>query len=57
VRDTRLRDPLDSVVSCQFRNHLLRVLLTQIKLLAQKGCQMMLATRAARREAPAKVCV
>jgi hypothetical protein len=48
---------LDSVVSCQFRNHLLRVLLTQIKLLAQKGCQMMLATRAARREAPAKVCV
>jgi hypothetical protein len=44
-------------VSCQFREHLSPVLLAQIKLLAQKGCQTLLATLAARRESLAKVCV
>jgi hypothetical protein len=44
-------------MSYQFREHFSCVLLAHIKLLAQKGCQTLLATLAARRESPAKVCV
>jgi len=48
---------LDSFASRQFRDHLLRILLTEIKLLAQNGCEALLPTRAACRESLAKVCV
>jgi hypothetical protein len=47
---------MDGLASCQLRYHLLRVLLAQIKLLTQNGCEASLSIRAASRESSAKVC-
>jgi hypothetical protein len=48
---------MDALASYEFRYQLFRILLAQIKLLAQYGCETPLATHAASRESSATVCL